>query len=588
MNKIIYSTFFTTLFMAGISAYQAIAQTPPQSSPPQSPYERLLETQKDYEAAMKTGDSLEVAEMCYRMGKRYAGLKNFSKAQEWFLRALRIREPLGPSEDIGKIYIQIAGFQIYFPNTAKTLHYNYMAYINFRAGKSWRSQMEANKLLGHLHAVAWESRQPLPYTKATGSPDSAVYYAERSLQAAKKVDNPSDIGLAYGFLGDVWKLKNNPQKSSEYRQKEIDIYTKANLTNNLMDRYVNTSIELLQQNKPLLAKQWLDKARPLTPRTSNNLIHEKLTEAYALYYEQIGDWKMAFQYQKKGRQLKNQELADQFNQAIQNSLLLDEHEKRQTEFRAQQKEMALRNKLSFVLVILFLGVCLAGVLFYRLFVKYKKISTLHADLIKEQDHRTKNNLQSVSNLLSLQLNQLTDPVAVRALEESVMRVDAMLLLHRELYQGEKLIEVNLKKYIPDLIQSVLRSYDLEHTNVMYEVEERWLHADNAIPLGLVLNELVTNACKYALPNHPDPALTIHCYRKVGKMFLRVADNGPGFVPPSDTATFGLRLISILMRKLKATGQYRMGEGCCFELSFADKGKPAVLPKERKTSIPHSI
>lgn len=101
-----------------------MAQTAPPSVTPQSPYERLLETQKDYEAAMAKGDSLEVAEMCYRMGKRYSGLKNFTKAQEWFLRALRIREPLGPSEDIGKIYIQIAGFQTYFPNIDKTLYYN--------------------------------------------------------------------------------------------------------------------------------------------------------------------------------------------------------------------------------------------------------------------------------------------------------------------------------------------------------------------------------------------------------------------------------------------------------------------------------
>lgn len=584
MQRILYSTFLTALFIVCIPAYQAMTQ----SQPIKSPYERLLETQKDYEAAIKQGDSLEVAEMCYRMGKRYAGLKNFTKAQEWFLRALRIREPLGPSEDIGKIYIQIAGFQSYFPNTAKTLHYTYMAYINFRAGKSWRSQMETNKLLGHLHIVAWESRRPLPYSKATGSLDSAVYYAEQCLQAAKKVANPVDVGAAYGFLSGIWKLKNNPQKSSEYRQKELDIYTTAKLANNLMDVYVKLSIELLKQNKPLSAKQWLDKARPLTARISNNLIHEELAEAYALYYEQIGDWKMAFQYQKKSRQLKNQELTDQFNQAIQNSFLLDEHEKKQAEFKAQQKEMALKNKLSLVLAILFIGAGMAGVLFYRLFIKYKKISALNADLVKEQDHRTKNNLQSVSSLLSLQLNQLTDPVAVRALEESVMRVDAMLLLHRELYQGEKLIEVNLKKYIPDLIKSVLRSYDLEQTKVVYEVQDHWLHADNAIPLGLILNELVTNACKYALPNHPDPALTIHCYHNAGRVFLRVADNGPGFMAPSDTTTFGLRLISILMRKLKATGQFHTEAGCCFELNFSDKVKPTAIPKERKKSISQPI
>jgi two-component sensor histidine kinase len=243
--------------------------------------------------------------------------------------------------------------------------------------------------------------------------------------------------------------------------------------------------------------------------------------------------------------------------------------------------MRLQNKLAIVVFILFLVAVIAGGLFYLLFAKYKKISRENAELVKEQSHRTKNNLQSVSDLLSLELHRLSDPVAVKAMEESLMRVEAMLLLHRGLYQGEKLIEVNLPKYLPDLVKSVLRSYHLEAVKVQYDIEPIWLHTDKAIPLGLIVNELTTNTCKYALKNNPDPQLMLHCFLQTDRLFLRFADNGPGFVSPADKNTFGLRLIGLLMNKLKAKGDFSTANGCCFELSFLTKAAPLNQPKSLK-------
>lgn len=570
MQRIIYSTFFTALLIACIPVYNTVAQIAHQSLPSQSPYARLLETQKDYEAAMKKGDSLEVAEMCYRMGKRYVGFQNYTKAQQWFLRALRIKEPLGLSEDVGKIYSQLCGCIRSSQNSPVNLQYDYLAYINFKAANSLRSQIEAYRILGNLHLMTWRFNQPLPYSNARGSLDSAIYYTEKSLQVAKILNHPIDVGTAYEFLGNLWKFKNNEKKSKLYQKKALNIYLKEKLVNNVIKVFIDTGLDLLEQDRPGLAKKWLDRAYLLADSAKTILPDQWLAEPYMLYYEKIGHWKQAFLYQKKSRQMKDREFSIQNNDAVQSLNLLHEHEKKQADFRMQQKEMARQNKLTVVMAFLFLCAGTVGILFYRLFQKYKKISALNAELVKEQEHRTKNNLQSVSNLLSLQLNQLTDPIAVKAMEESVMRIDAMLLLHRELYRGDKLIEVNLKKYIPDLIKSVLRSYDLDKTKVVYELEEYWLHTDKAIPLGLIINELITNSCKYALQNNPNPKLIISCFYKADRIFLRVVDNGPGFVSSSDGNTFGLRLISILMRKLKAKGDYYNAEGCCFELVFDSK------------------
>jgi two-component system, sensor histidine kinase PdtaS len=567
--------FFFLPVVVCLWAFAVNAQTADKPINPKSPYGRLLETQKEYEAAMKKGDSLEVAEMCYIMGKRYIGLKDYTKAQQWFLRALRIREPLGLSEDIGKIYIQMTGFPVHSPLSATALHYQYVAYLNFRAGKSLRSQMEANKLLSHFHVDTWKLGRPLPYSTSIGSLDSAVYYAERYLKAAKMLNSPLDVGDAYGFLSGLWKLKNNPHKSSEYRQKALEVYTKAKLVNNIMGLYMGIGEDWLKQNKPSLAKPWLDKASALSGSVSDHTLDELLTKVYGLYYEQTGQWDKAFRYQKKNLEMKTREFDIQLSQVVQNLILLDEYEKKKVQFAAQQKEMALQKKLSIVIAFMFLGAALSGFLFYLLFAKYRKISQHNALLVREQSHRTKNNLQSVFDLLNLQLYQLTDPIAVKALEESLMRVEAMLLVHQRLYQGSKLMEVNLQKYLPDLIKSVLRSYHLEATDLVYKIDPIWLHTDKAIPLGLIVNELTTNACKYALTDNPRPVLKTSCFLKGGKVMLHFSDNGPGFVPHPLQDSFGLNLIGMLTDQLNADGKFSKNKGCCFALSFEHKITPVV-------------
>lgn len=544
-----------------------------------SPYERLLETKKEYEVVIKKGDSLEVAEMCYIMGKRYIALKDYTKAQQWFLRALRIREPMGLSEDIGKIYFQIAGLQSYLSNSTQSLRYNYLAYLNFRVDKAPRSQMQAYKLLSHLHVETWKNNHALPYSKSTGSLDSALYYTKQCLRMAKIVNSDIDVGATYNFLQKVWKLKNNLQKSKEYRDKALETFAKAKLINNLMSIYIEIAADLLEENKPSLAQLWLDKASTLSKSVSNHTLYEQqLMDVYVSYYEQTKQWAKAFGYQKKSQELTIKNFDSQVNQAIQNLILLDEHEKKQAQFIAEQKEMALQKKLSIVVLALFFGAVIAGILFYRLFIKYQKISKVNALLVQEQSHRTKNNLQSVSSLLNLQIHQLSDPVAIKTMEESLMRIEAMLMAHHRLYQGDNLVEIHLLHYLPDLIQSVLRSYHFESIRPIYEIQDIGLHTDKSIPLGLIVNELTTNACKYAFKNNPAPSLIVQCTLKAGIISFTFLDNGPGFVTNHQKGEFGMQLIRLMTDTLNGDATFKQDGGCRFDLSFDCTVKPKITSK----------
>lgn len=175
-------------------------------------------------------------------------------------------------------------------------------------------------------------------------------------------------------------------------------------------------------------------------------------------------------------------------------------------------------------------------------------------LIHELHHRIKNNLQVVSGLMRLQSNRIADEKAKTALEESKARVDAMALLHQKLYIDQTLSVINMQEYLQQLSFSLAGSFGLEPSvikiNVSMEKEE--MNIDKAVLLGLIVNELVTNAFKHAFQQWKEPALLVDLLQQQDMIRLVVADNGPGI--PTDYEQqpgFGLRLVRILVAQLDA-------------------------------------
>jgi two-component sensor histidine kinase len=160
-------------------------------------------------------------------------------------------------------------------------------------------------------------------------------------------------------------------------------------------------------------------------------------------------------------------------------------------------------------------------------------------------------------------------------EESLLRVEAMALVHQRLYDGDRLIEIDLMQFIPELVNGVLRSYSFGHIQPIYSLSPIWLNADVAINMGLLLNELATNSCKYALPLHPNPVLTVGCQEENGRILFWYEDNGPGFTPSTKGNSFGMKLIDMITQKLKGKGRFSTEKGCRFTLSFDAKAMEFV-------------
>ena len=150
-------------------------------------------------------------------------------------------------------------------------------------------------------------------------------------------------------------------------------------------------------------------------------------------------------------------------------------------------------------------------------------------LMKELHHRVKNNLQIVSSLLSLQSFRITDKIAANAVREGQHRIEAMSLIHQRLYTHDNITEVNIKEYVTDLSENLMLAYGYSKDNFVLNlnIKNEMMNVDKAIPLSLIINELVTNAFKYAYTSIVNPVLTITLTKEQNDMQLYIADNGKG-------------------------------------------------------------
>ena len=196
-------------------------------------------------------------------------------------------------------------------------------------------------------------------------------------------------------------------------------------------------------------------------------------------------------------------------------------------------------------------------------------------LLKEIHHRVKNNLNVVTSLLNTQARQITDKQAIEAFKNSISRVYAMAQLHNQLYQSEDLSNINVKKYIKTMANSTFINYRLNrNVSLELDVDEIKLSIDDSIPLGLLLNEMMSNALKHAFPDERAGTVRVSLKKlKDNRCKLIVQDNGVGIPDDIDfntTESLGLHLIKILTEQVKGTLEVIREEGTKFVINYGIK------------------
>jgi len=194
-------------------------------------------------------------------------------------------------------------------------------------------------------------------------------------------------------------------------------------------------------------------------------------------------------------------------------------------------------------------------------------------LLKEVHHRVKNNLQVISSLLNLQSQHITDKDSLAMFQESQNRIRAMALIHEKLYTSEDLAHIDIASYIHSLTHQLITTYSTAASRVSMNiaVTDIFLTITTAIPCGLVINELVTNALKHAFPHQQKGTITISMTPSTkDSLILTVSDTGIGFPKKIDfrnTTTLGMQLVTSLVEQLEGTITLDRSEGTRFRIEF---------------------
>lgn len=191
-------------------------------------------------------------------------------------------------------------------------------------------------------------------------------------------------------------------------------------------------------------------------------------------------------------------------------------------------------------------------------------------LLKEVYHRTKNNLQVISSLLNLQADQITDPRSRELFEESRNRVYSIALVHEQLYQSTDLAWIDCAEYVAELIAHLQSIFSADSSVIVdAEVNDVRLPVDIAVPTGLIINELVTNALKHAFP-HGVGRVAVKMSRADDEILIVVTDDGIGLPNELDVRvarSLGLELVAKLSKQLQASVTIARQHGTTFALRF---------------------
>jgi len=202
-------------------------------------------------------------------------------------------------------------------------------------------------------------------------------------------------------------------------------------------------------------------------------------------------------------------------------------------------------------------------------------------LLKELHHRVKNNLQIIASLLRLQAKAATDESITAVLRESQHRVEAIAMIHEQLYESADLRQVHLMHQANLLMTNLFSAFGVDRARISGQVavcprpdgSPLVLSVDQAIPIGLILNELISNSLKHAFPDGRSGSIRVEAQSPGGRVNLAVIDDGVGVPEDLDTRkskSLGLQIVEILARQFAGTWELKREAGTVFRLSFPER------------------
>lgn len=415
-----------------------------------------------------------------------------------------------------------------------------------------------------------------------GELDSAEYYLEKARDCWSRetpdvqADSVYLMGLLDGNLATLENLRGNYRKAKELILNDVNGSREKDYWNHLHSRYqlVELHVKLGEYQEArtqfnLLAAELDSIEEPEILYTFFLEAKYEVLKAEKKYKEALKVYEEYYDLKLSDKRGKENEKREQI--AVLFDLVSKENKLKEQEIQIlEQEEVKAKNKrlIGWVVSFIVIGVLLIVLLVLITQLKNRKIASarerqlnikkqveLKDVLMQEMHHRIKNNLQTVSGLFRMQMRKTTNPETIEHLKNGVTRVNTITEIHNLVYEDGYEEGVNAKVYLQKVVDRIREIYS-EDVSFDCEIEEILLDNHKTVPVGLILNELVTNSVKYAFKGGNSPMIEVRFYQKNGKIVLYYADNGTGYYSTgSKNGGLGLTLIEIMAKQLKAEIHY---------------------------------
>jgi len=563
-----------------------------------------FETYIEYQKAKKNQSKL--AKGLSSAGSLYVREAQFEKGEKYIQEALAYYQEKQIKKEIGFCFRNLGSLHRRQGNYSQALEYCHQAMDLFKEVDDGRSVANMHNSLGILYRMMKNDVKSKEHFNLTY--DLALKYGDQ-MKAANALMNIGSI--------------SEPEEGTALFEEATNIYKQLGVTPNVVKGQLNLGINyknIGEHQKAITTlkaaeKSILDKkARPFP------ILNQILGELYA----QVNDRPKANSYlEKAADQLKDitdiHDLANGYNTLarsyskignykaaylngvnyndindsiykvdLANKIAEIETERKVSEKDSQISDLQIKDELTQLKLSrknMFLGSSIAAIVLLSFFLRQRSIQNKKIELqnkkikqtleekdtlIREIHHRVKNNLQVISSLLNIQSRSIDDEKAKEAILVGRTRVRSMSLIHQNLYNKDNLSAIDMTSYLPTLAEDIFQTYKTSEGNITIEtdIDQLLLDVDTVVPIGLIVNELITNALKYAFPNNSNGKIKLTLKEIEKQLHLSISDNGIGMSDSEvvdKTDSFGHKLIRAFKHKLNADINISVSDGTEIEL-----------------------
>ncbi len=482
-------------------------------------------------------------------------------ALENYLRALQIQKSIKDSSGLAFTHTNLGWFY-------------YSQHENEKAVLEHQRSLEINREIDDSLSMANNYQAiALCYTYIDSVDlDLSLQLYEKAAIIYQMYDDDYYLMSVYINMAKIFFENNDLRKSEEYYSKAEKIADESGNLRELRAIFFGKAAIFSKRNNYSKAIQFLRRSTVYAEGLKNIEILKYHYDFFSELFEKNGQLDSALLYLKKSNSIKDSLFTIETNEKIASINAKYETEKKDKEILVSQLEISKvkrensktrsNYKVLSILFILIIIILLGIVLLYFYKIKHNRILAEKNDIILrnldekevllgEIHHRVKNNLQLVSTMLKFQLEGVNDPEFVKIIEESRGRIQAMALIHQELYSHDSLSGINMKEYLKSLISKLLMAYSVEEVLIEYQIDDIAIKLNTAIPIALIVNELFTNSIKYAFDGIEEPAIEVYLKEEKDVLQLILSDNGNGYESNVKSDSFGSKLVKSFCRQLNA-------------------------------------